>query len=51
MKENSVKVYTNKTLCGELTFEDEQYVFNYENSAKYLTIKNTKFRILKRGLM
>ncbi len=33
MKENSLKVYTNKTLCGDLAFEDEQYVFNYNDSA------------------
>jgi serine/threonine-protein kinase HipA len=33
MKENSLKVYTNKTLCGDLAFEDEQYVFNYKDSA------------------
>jgi serine/threonine-protein kinase HipA len=33
MKENSLKVYTNKTLCGDLAFEDDQYVFNYNDSA------------------
>ena len=33
MSENSVKVYTNKTLCGDLAFEDEQYVFNYKDDA------------------
>lgn len=33
MKENSLKVYTNKTLCGDLAFENEQYVFNYKDSA------------------
>ncbi len=33
MKENSLKVYTNKTLCGDLAFEDGQYVFNYKDSA------------------
>ena len=33
MKENSVKVYTNTTVCGDLAYEDEQYVFNYKDSA------------------
>jgi serine/threonine-protein kinase HipA len=33
MKENSLKVYTNKILCGDLAFEDDQYVFNYKESA------------------
>ncbi len=32
MKEDSVQVYTNKTLCGELSSENEQYVFNYKES-------------------
>mgnify|MGYP002713135132 CR=1 FL=1 len=31
MKENSLKVYTNRTLCGDLSYEDEQYVFNYKD--------------------
>ena len=32
MKESSVKVYSNKTLCGDLSYEDEQYVFNYKDN-------------------
>ena len=34
MKEDSVKVYTNRALCGELNYEDEQYVFNYKDDAR-----------------
>lgn len=34
MKEDNVKVYTNRALCGELSYEDEQYVFNYKDEAK-----------------
>ena len=33
MKEDSVKVYINTTLCGDLVYEDEQYVFNYKDAA------------------
>ena len=33
MKENSLKVYTNRTQCGDLSYEDEQYIFNYKNDA------------------
>ena len=33
MSENSIKVYTNRTLCGDLAYEDEQYVFSYKDSA------------------
>lgn len=33
MKESSVKVYTNRILCGDLTYEDEQYIFNYKDNA------------------
>ena len=33
MKENSLKVYTNRTQCGDLSYEDEQYIFNYKNGA------------------
>jgi len=33
MKEDSLKVYTNRLLCGELSYEDEQYVFNYKDDA------------------
>lgn len=29
MKENSLKVYLNKTHSGNLTYEDERYIFNY----------------------
>lgn len=34
MNENSLKVFTNEALCGELSFEKEQYVFNYEEETK-----------------
>ena len=34
MSENSLKVFTNEALCGELSFEKEQYVFNYKEEAK-----------------
>ena len=34
MRENSLKVFTNEALCGELSFEKEQYVFNYKEEAK-----------------
>jgi serine/threonine-protein kinase HipA len=34
MNENSLNVYTNKTLCGDLTYENEQYIFNYKNEVK-----------------
>ncbi|MBU1658500.1 type II toxin-antitoxin system HipA family toxin [bacterium] len=33
MKEDSVKVYTNTSLCGALSYEDEQYIFNYKDEA------------------
>ena len=33
MSEYSLKVFTNKTLCGDLAYEDERYVFNYKNDA------------------
>ncbi len=33
MKENNLKVYTNKFLCGNLSYEDEKYIFNYNNKA------------------
>lgn len=31
MNENSLKVFTNKTHCGDLAYEDEQYVFSYKD--------------------
>ncbi len=34
MKENNLNVYTNKMLSGSLSFENEQYVFNYTDDAK-----------------
>jgi serine/threonine-protein kinase HipA len=34
MSENSLKVFANEALCGELSFEKEQYVFNYKEEAK-----------------
>ncbi|DAB34071.1 MAG TPA: phosphatidylinositol kinase [Sulfurospirillum sp. UBA12182] len=34
MSENNLKVFTNEALCGELSFEKEQYVFNYSEEAK-----------------
>jgi len=34
MSENNLKVYTNKTFCGDLSYENEQYVFNYDVEAK-----------------
>ncbi len=34
MSEISLKVYTNKELCGDLAYENEQYVFNYKDEAK-----------------
>jgi serine/threonine-protein kinase HipA len=34
MSENSLKVFTNEAICGELSFEKEQYVFNYNDEAK-----------------
>lgn len=34
MKENSLKVYLNKTHSGNLTYEDNRYIFNYLASAK-----------------
>ncbi|MFZ2967418.1 MAG: type II toxin-antitoxin system HipA family toxin [Sulfuricurvum sp.] len=33
MNEDSVKVYTNETLCGDLAFEHDQYVFTYNDTA------------------
>ena len=33
MRENSVKVFTNKSLCGDITYENEKYIFNYGDSA------------------
>lgn len=36
MKENSTKVYLNKEHSGNLTFEDNQYIFNYLENAKDL---------------
>ncbi len=33
MSENSLKVFTNKTHCGDLSYENEQYVFNYKEDA------------------
>ncbi len=33
MKENNLKVYINKTHSGDLAHENEQYVFNYTNTA------------------
>ena len=32
--EDSVKVYTNKVLSGDLSFEDGDYIFNYQGEAK-----------------
>lgn len=34
MSENNLKIFTNEALCGELSFEKEQYVFNYSEEAK-----------------
>lgn len=34
MKENNLKVYLNKTHSGNLTYEDERYIFNYLDGAK-----------------
>lgn len=34
MKENSLKIYLNKTHSGTLTYEDERYIFNYLEGAK-----------------
>lgn len=36
MKETSLKVFVNATLCGTLSTEDDQYVFNYDEDAKDL---------------
>ncbi|MBL0709176.1 MAG: type II toxin-antitoxin system HipA family toxin [Sulfurimonas sp.] len=36
MKESSLKVYTNRTLCGGLSYENEQYVFNYKDDTSSL---------------
>lgn len=33
MKEDSLKVYTNRALCGSLSYDEERYVFNYKESA------------------
>ena len=33
MNENSLNVYVNKDLCGKLSFEEENYVFNYADNA------------------
>ncbi len=33
MNENNVQVYNNSFLCGELSFEDDQYIFNYRDDA------------------
>ena len=33
MSENSLKVFINKTHCGDLSYENEQYVFNYREDA------------------
>lgn len=33
MKDDSLKVYTNKTHSGNLSYENEQYVFNYTDAA------------------
>lgn len=34
MKENSLKIYLNKTHSGNLTYENERYIFNYLEGAK-----------------
>lgn len=34
MSENNLKIFTNEALCGELSFEKEQYVFNYKEDAQ-----------------
>ncbi|OHD97997.1 MAG: hypothetical protein A3E21_03135 [Sulfurimonas sp. RIFCSPHIGHO2_12_FULL_36_9] len=34
MKENSLKIYLNKIHSGNLTYEDDRYIFNYLESAK-----------------
>ena len=36
MKENSLKVFVNNTLMGDLLKENDQYVFNYDADAKKL---------------
>lgn len=34
MSENNLKIFTNEALCGELSFEKEQYVFNYKEDSQ-----------------
>ncbi|MFA5455386.1 MAG: type II toxin-antitoxin system HipA family toxin [Sulfurimonas sp.] len=34
MKENSLKIYLNKTHSGNLTYENDRYIFNYLEGAK-----------------
>ncbi len=34
MSENNLKIFTNEALRGELSFEKEQYVFNYKEDAQ-----------------
>ncbi|MDQ7059822.1 MAG: type II toxin-antitoxin system HipA family toxin [Sulfurimonas sp.] len=36
MNENNLKVYANKALCGDLSYENEHFVFNYTEQAKDL---------------
>ncbi|WP_321779175.1 type II toxin-antitoxin system HipA family toxin [Sulfurimonas sp.] len=36
MKENNLKVFINKSPSGYLSYEDEKYIFNYNNQAKKL---------------
>ncbi len=34
MKNNTLNVYVNKSFCGELSHEDEKFIFNYNSTAK-----------------
>ena len=36
MKENKVKVFVNQLFSGDLTFENNKYIFNYNSNAKKL---------------
>ncbi len=36
MNENNLKVFINKTYCGDLAYEDEQYIFNYKNEVPFV---------------
>ena len=36
MNENNLKVFINKTDCGDLAYENEQYIFNYKNEVTFV---------------